>query len=358
MTDGIDTLAANLSTYLSDRLVDGPVDVTDVRSHTEGWSRRTISFTGRWTDDGSEASQRFVVRISTDYDDVDDATDTRNDIETEFRTMKAGHEAGVPAPEPYLYESDPSVLGGPFFVVEHLAGDALITWDPRDRRRLYDAWDDPENTLPGQFVDAVAAIHTVSPDDIPFLTRTDPEAVVDRELDTYERIYEETKLKREPAVQEALRWFRANRPEVPETTLVHGDFRIGNVLVTDDELTGVLDWELAQVGDPLYDLGYASTRYFAGKLIDPIERPELASALVDREWFYDEYENRTGRTVDRDRVRYWQAFSTFTMMTRGVAGAHRYHTGGSDDVRSAWFQYIVPGQIEDLLTTITGDRAR
>ena len=358
MTDGVNTVAANLSTYLSDRLVDGPVDVTDVRSHTEGWSRRTISFTGRWTDDGSEASQRFVVRISTDYDDVDDATDTRNDIETEFRTMKAGYEAGVPAPEPYLYESDPSVLGGPFFVVEHLAGDALITWDPRNRQRLYDAWDDPENTLPSQFVDAVAAIHTVSPEDVPFLTQTEPGSVVNRELDTYERIYEETKLKQEPAVQEALRWFRANKPEVTETTLVHGDFRIGNVLVTDDELTGVLDWELAQIGDPLYDLGYASTRYFAGKLIEPIERPELASALVEREWFYDEYEKRTGRTVDRDRVRYWQAFSTFTMMTRGVVGANRYHTGESDDVRSAWFQYIVPGQIEDLLTTITDDRTR
>ena len=114
---------------------------------------------------------------------------------------------------------------------------------------------------------------------------------------------------------------------MPETTLVHGDYRIGNVLVTEDELTGVLYWEFARIGDPLYDLGYASTRYFSGKLIEPTERPELASALVEREWFYDEYEKRTGRTVDRDRVRYWQAFSAFTMMTRGVAGAYRYQEG-------------------------------
>lgn len=358
MTEATELSAADLSDALAGRLADGPVDVSDVKSHTEGWSRQTVSFTAEWRDGGTPRTERCVVRISTDHDVADDPTDTRNDIETEYRTMKAAYDAGVPAPEPYFYESDPSGLGGPFFVVEHLKGDGLVTWNPRNRQRLYDAWDDPENTLPEQFVDAIATVHTISPEDVPFLESTSPDAVVDRELDTYERIYELAKLKQEPALQEALRWFRANKPEVDETTLVHGDYRIGNVLVTDDELTGVLDWELAQIGDPLYDLGYASTRYFAGKLVEPIERPELASALVDREWFYDEYERRTGRTVDRDRVRYWQAFSTFTMLTRGVAGAYRYHTGESTDVRSAWFQYIVPGQIEDLLATITDDRTR
>lgn len=355
MTDDVDIEASELSSYLSGRLADGEVTVSSVQRHTEGWSRQTISFDAHWSTQHKEQSRTLVARIDNE-DDTTDSYDTRNDIETEFRTMEAAHEAGVPTPHPYWYEADESVLGGAFFLVEHLDGDAPVTWNPRDRQRLYDAWDNSDNTLPSQFVDAVATVHTVSPDDVPFLEQTDPESVVDRELDTYEAIYEKTKLKREPAVQEALRWFRANKPRVPETSLVHGDFRVGNVLVTENELTGVLDWELAQVGDPLYDLGYASTRYFAGKLIEPIERPELAGALLNREWFYDEYERRTGRTVDRERVRYWRAFSAFTMMTRGVAGAYRYHNGDSDDVRNAWFQYIIPGHIEDLLETIAPDR--
>jgi len=353
MSEAVSTEA--LAGFLSGELVDGTVDVSDLQYHTEGWSRQTVSFTASWTEGGSETTRRLVARVDTDGD-VDRAHDTRNDIETEYWTMEAAYEAGVPAPEPVLYAGDDSVLGGRFFLVEYLTGDAPITWDPRDRQELYEAWDDPENTLPSQFVDATAAVHSVSPEAVPSLDQTAAEDIVDRELDTYERIYEETKLKQEPAVQEALRWFRANKPAVPETTLVHGDFRVGNVLVTDDELTGVLDWEFARVGDPLYDLGYASTRYFSGKLIEPTERPELASALVEREWFYDEYENRTGRRVDRDRVRYWQALSAFTMMTRGVAGAHRYQAEEANGVRSAWFQYIVPGHIEDLLAAIEDDR--
>jgi aminoglycoside phosphotransferase (APT) family kinase protein len=296
-----------------------------------------------------------VARIDNEDEDEERRHDTRNDIETEFRTMEAAGETDAPAPETYWYEPDESHLGGAFFLVEHRPGDAPIVWDRADREELYAQWDGPSD-LPSQFVDAAAEIHTLGPEDVPFLEDADPHEVVDRELDTYETIYEETKLKEEPAVEEALRWFRANKPEVPETTLVHGDFRIGNMLVDGEELSAVLDWELAQVGDPLYDLGYASTYYFAGKLVNPIERPELACSLLEREWFYDQYEKRTGREVDRDRVRYWQALSAFTMMTRGVSGAHRFREGETDDVRSAWFQYIVPGHIEDILSIVREDR--
>lgn len=69
------------------------------------------------------------------------------------------------------------------------------------------------------------------------------------------------------------------------------------------------------------DLRYASTRYFAGELVGPIEPPELARSLFEREWFYNEYEKRTGRPVGRERVRYWQIFSAFTGMTRDVLGS-------------------------------------
>ncbi len=355
MTDDISIEYDELSTYLSGRLADGKVEVSDIQRHTEGWSRQTVSFTATFETDGTDHTSRLVARIDNESDTAN-RFDTRNDIETEFRTMAAANEAGVPTPDPYWFEPDNSILGGQFFLVGHLDGDAPVTWDSRERQTLYDAWDDTANTLPSQFVDAIASVHTINPEAVPFLEQTPPEKVVSRELDTYESIYEETQLKQEPAVQEALRWFRANQPDVPETTLVHGDYRIGNVLIDDDELTGVLDWELAQIGDPLYDLGYASTRYFAGKLIEPIERPELACSLLERDWFYDEYEKRTGRTVDRERVRYWQAFSAFTMMTRGVAGAYRYDTKENDDVRNAWFQYIIPGHIEDILELIGEDR--
>lgn len=344
-----------LADYLDTRLdADDGVTVTDLREHVEGWSRDTASFTARW-DEGDEAREhRFVVRAESDAQ-VEGNDAEGNDIGTEYRTMEAAGDAPVPVPRTHWFEPDHSILGGAFFVVDHCPGDAPVVWDRRERGRLHEAWDSGSD-LPSQFVDSAVGIHTVTPEDVPALSNVAPEEVVEREIDRWVGLYRESTVAPEPAVEECIRWFRANAPEVPETTLVHGDFRVGNTLVDGDDLTAVLDWELARVGDPLYDLGYASTNYFAGKLIDPIERPELACSLLEREWFYDEYERRSGRRVDRERVRYWRAFSAFVMMTIGLAGVDRFRRGETDDVRSAWFQYVVPGLIEDVLAIVREDR--
>lgn len=103
-------------------------------------------------------------------------------------------------------------------------------------------------------------------------------------------------------------------------------------------------------------VGKASTNYFAGKLVEPTERPELACSLLEREWLYEEYERRSRRTVDRERVRYWRTFSAFVMLTIALAGVDRFRQGETDDVRSAWFQYVVPGLVEDALAIVRGDR--
>lgn len=346
-----------LSSYLSGTLSDGEVSVENVVSHTEGWSRDTVSFTAHYREDGNDVSERLVIRAENKLQHkTDTASLPGNDIRTEYETVGAAQKAAVPVPEVNWFDAD----GGPFerglFVMEHLEGEPPITWDPRDRQTLYEAWDSPDNTLPSQFVDAAVGVHSIDSGSVPGIESVSPDEVVEREIDRWEELYRNAELKREPAVEEAIRWFRANKPTVPETTLIHGDFRIGNVLISDTDITGVLDWEFARAGDPLFDLGYASTRYFAGKLVNPIERPELACSLLEREWFYDEYERRTGRPVDRERVLYWQAFSAFVMLTICCWGANQYKTGESDDVRNAWFQYPIPGLIEDILTTIADDR--
>lgn len=352
-----DTIVEGLSTALQGRLTDQQVTVRDVERHTEGWSRQTISFAANWEEGGEPRSRRFVTRVENETREDDDL-DTRNDIEVEFRTMDAVNEseAAVPVPETYWFEADESYLDGRFFVVGHRAGDAPIVWNREHREGLYEHWDSEDRSLPSQFVDAVAAIHSLDAADVPALEDPPLEDVVDRELDTQERIYRKAKLKDEPAIREVFSWLRENKPDVPEKTLVHGDFRIGNVLLDSDDLSAVLDWELARIGDPMYDLGYASTNYFAGKLVEPIERPDLACSLLEREWFYEEYEKRSGREVDRERVHYWRVFSALRMMMGGIGGAHRFGTRDSDDVRSAWFQYIVPTHIEDLLDLIRDDR--
>ncbi len=355
-----DVTGPAVESFLSEKL-EVPVDVSELTEHVEGWSRDTVSFTATWSEGGETRERRFVVRAESDAQVAgEDDLAQGNDIETEYRTMAAAGDAPVPVPETHWYEDDRSVLGGRFFVVDHVPGDAPVTWDREDRESLYRAWDEREaaegESLPSQFVDAAVGVHSIDPGAVPALEDRPADAVVDHELDRWIEVYRQSTVRPEPAIEECIRWFRANKPDVPETTLVHGDFRIGNMLVADQELTGVLDWELARIGDPLYDLGYASLHYFAGKLVEPTERPDLACAVVDREWFYDEYERRSGRPVDRERLRYWRAFAAFVMMTIGLSGVHRFRTGETEDVRAAWFQYIVPGLIEDMLAIVRADR--
>lgn len=355
-----DVTAGALAEFLGEKL-DATVEISDLQEHVEGWSRDTVSLTANWTAEGETHERRFVVRAESDAQvDGDDELNQGNDIETEFRTMAAAGNAPVPVPETHWYEGDRSVLGGRFFVADHVPGDAPVVWNREERESLARAWDECDTadgeSLPSQFVDAAVGVHTLDADAVPALADCHQDDVVERELDRWIDVYRQSTVRPEPAVEECIRWFRTNKPDVPETTLVHGDFRIGNMLVDGDELAGVLDWELARIGDPLYDLGYASLHYFAGKLVEQTERPDLACSLVDREWFYEEYERRSGRRVDRERLRYWRAFAAFVMMTIGLSGVHRFRTGETEDVRAAWFQYIVPGLVEDMLAIVRADR--
>lgn len=353
MTDAkIDPAA--LEPYLSGRLADAEVTVSDL-DVTRGGSRDTGVLTANWEADGETRSRKLVIRV----ENSDRATSHNTAISREIKDVSREYEvmgqlAGgpVPVPEPYWFEDDESVLGERFFLLEHLPGEAPQTLRKADRERLTAAWDSEERRLPTAFAEAAAAIHSHGPEDVPALEPVDPEAVVEEELQRARAAVEDVGVKPIPAVNEALRWLENNRPEVPEVTLVHGDFRIGNTLVHDDDVTAVLDWELARIGDPLFDLGWTSTKIFAGKYLHPVERPELACALVEREWLYDRYEELTGRPVDRERVRYWRVLSVFLVVVGSLARAMWYQDGESDDVRYVLPQYAIPSHVEDLLALL------
>lgn len=345
----------SLSSYLSGRLAEGDVTVTDLVEHVEGWSRETVSFTASWTENGRKVEKRLVIRSESDEQSNADLQ-LYGEIETEFHAMDAVQSADIPVPETYWFEPDDSHVGGRFFLVEHIPGDAPITWSPKWRSQLYDAWDEDDRSLPHEFVDAAAGVHSIDPADVEGIEDVPPEEIPEREIERWESLYRETVLFEEPLMEEALEWLKQNKPTVEETTLVHGDFRVGNMLIDGETITGVLDWEFARAGDPLFDIGYASMDYYAGKLVNKPERPNLACSLLDREWFYDEYEKRTGRSVTPERVKFWRVLSIFLVITMCIGGMRRYHENQSDDVRNVWFQYMLPGLRESLLDQIKDDR--
>lgn len=329
-----------LETFIDSRVEsDNGVRIVDFTYHTVGWSRETCSFTAEWRADGVEQSNRLTARAQRGASLLDTS------VEHEYRIMEALQDTAVPVPQTKWYADAESVFDVPVCVMEHVDGDVPNTWRPDDRAELREAWE--RKALPREFVQVTADIHAVTPEDVPFLDNPGVADVVDRELDYWIDKYEEMLVKDEPIVREAIRWLRRNRPDVDEVTLIHGDHRIGNMICDDDHINAVLDWELARIGDPHFDLGYSSLRYIAGKFLD--SRPELACSLLERDWYYDRYEEVSGRDVDRDRVEYWRIFSIVMAITIIYTGLNRYESGETDDVRQLWPQYGMPDLLEDLL---------
>ena len=99
----IDDITGEIEPYLSGRLADGDVTVSDLERHTEGWSRQTMSFTARWRDGGAEHSERIVARVDPDHNG-ERQFDYRNTIQTEFETMQSVYEADIeiPIPKPQI----------------------------------------------------------------------------------------------------------------------------------------------------------------------------------------------------------------------------------------------------------------
>jgi len=111
----------------------------------------------------------------------------------------------------------------------------------------------------------------------------------------------------------------------------------------------VLDWEMARVADPLYDLGFTSVSYYAGGGPDQVSRPELASALADREWLYAEYEARVSHDVDRDRIHYWRLFSVFLLSVHRLLALSESPSVGSDGTATENSVYSHLAELERLL---------
>jgi aminoglycoside phosphotransferase (APT) family kinase protein len=169
-----------------------------------------------------------------------------------------------------------------------------------ERRRLANA-----------FIDAVAAVHRVNLEKVGLAGLARPSGYLERQLRRFSGLWEHSKTREIPAMAALEDWLRRRRPESADTTLVHGDCRLGNAIVAaraPARIAALLDWEMATIGDPLADLGY-----FCASWSDPTDErlpkfhlsPATASAgFPTRTELLDRYERRTGRPIV-DLQWYW-----------------------------------------------------
>jgi aminoglycoside phosphotransferase (APT) family kinase protein len=217
-------------------------------------------------------------------------------LEVEHRVIAAAGSASVPVSRPLHFEKEGGRFGTAGFVMEHVAGESVA---PRVLRR--DEFAQARKRLVPQLGEALAAIHAIDSGELDGV----PSAAGDPALDAC--TFWEARLDEIgeplPATEAGLRWLRLNAPPPPDrVTLVHGDFRIGNFIVSEEGLAAVIDWELCHAGDPAEDLAWMCVRSWR---FGNDDRP--AAGLGSRDELLESYATAGGTVPDRERLRWWEA---------------------------------------------------
>ncbi len=241
----------------------------------------------------------------------------------EYQTYQAVHRHGVvPVPEPIVLETQPGDLQRPFSVMSLVSdGQASPTaMDEPAMQGVLEKLGHNKWRLLGQL--GKTPISTLGVD--AFMPIPDHPAA--HELAYWQGVIEQDLLHPNPIAATAYRWLEKNLPPPsPHLALVHGDYRTGNYLYNPQgEITAVLDWEMAHIGDPLEDLAWS---------LDPLwsNSPELAGRLLPRARALEIWQEASGITIDRTAFRWWQVFASFKALAIWISSAEDFVNGDTKE---------------------------
>ena len=237
-------------------------------------------------------------------------------LEGEAGLLRAAGAAGVPVAGVIAASDDVSVIGAPFLVLGWADGETIARRILRD-----DQFAAARGRLVKQCAEALAAIHAVSPAEAGYLRHHEPVAQLRDLLDVLGQPH--------PAFELGLRWLEAHRPAEVEPSVVHGDFRLGNLMVDEQGLRAVLDWELAHLGDPMEDLGWLCVRAWRFGSDQPV------AGIGGYDELFAAYETASGLVVDPEMVRWWELLGTLRWGVICVMQASSHLTGASRSVELA-----------------------
>jgi aminoglycoside phosphotransferase (APT) family kinase protein len=177
-------------------------------------------------------------------------------VDREYRLLSALHPLDFPVPQPLALCDDPEVIGAIFYVMEMAKGrpyanGALPDFDPPTRRLMYE-----------QLIDTLADLHVIDPDAAGLADFGKPGNYFERQVMRWTRQYRDSQTDYLPEMERLIAFLPESLPEQSRTSIVHGDYRIDNVVFDGDgTLTAVLDWELATLGDPVADFSYLAMQW-------------------------------------------------------------------------------------------------
>jgi aminoglycoside phosphotransferase (APT) family kinase protein len=240
-------------------------------------------------------------------------------VDREYRVITALAGTGVPVPRTYALCEDPDVIGTPFYIMEYVRGRVLT--DPRlpgvasaERAQIYDAMSE-----------VLARLHCVDWRAVGLADFGRPGNYVARQIHRWTAQYRASETETIPSMERLIAWLPEHVPADDTTTLVHGDYRLGNMIVhpTEPRVVAVLDWELSTLGHPLGDLAYNCMPYhLSADSMDGFEGGDLSGLGIPTEEAYvASYCRRTGRSGIED----WDFYVGFAMfrlaaIAQGIMG--------------------------------------
>lgn len=328
MNQTLETLAGQLAAYIAHKVPgSGEVRIDGLEQISGGASRQTYRFCARYKDQGRAVDRRLILR----KDPVASLIDT--DRRTEFFAYRAFYGTSVPVPEMLWLEEDPQYLGSAFFIGAEIPG-----FEASPAKILMEPYAAHHRAIAEQKWSMMGAVAAADPRErglVGVMQWVEPADCWKRELGYWEGVLNDDELIPQPVMRATIRWLRNNPPPpAQKISVVHGDFRTGNFLYDEHgRIHGVLDWELAHIGDPLEDLGWSLNRMWCWG------HDDRRGGLIPREDAIRIWEKASGLRAEPAALHWWELFATVKGQGIWVSSAHAWETGGNQDpilVLSAW----------------------
>lgn len=250
--------------------------------------------------------------------------ESAHDMGREHRIVSALCNSQVPVAATYGLCSDVEVNGAPFYVMGFVEGPVLH--DATLARALPET---ERRSLGLNVIEVLVKLHEIDPDAVGLGELGRKEAYLARQLKRWNKQWAASKTHEIPEMEETSRLLQEKMPEQIGATIVHGDYRLGNMIVGDGKIRALLDWELCTLGDPLADVGYLLNNW-----IEPGEGvadvvPTAAGGFPSRGEISEQYETATGRSLSG--INYYQAFSHWRLAAIGQGVYKRYLVGAMGD---------------------------
>lgn len=333
--------SAKLQQFLKDHIQGLPEGPLEIRQFGAGHSNLTYALSiGSW---------EAVLRRPP----LGPVAPKAHDMEREFNILSSLHSVFPAAPNPFVFSQDPSIVGSPFFIMERRRGVVIDTEFPEGI--------EPDKELGRRIselmVDTLVELHAVDYTQTALAGMAKPEGFMERQVVGWIGRYERAQTDDIPEVAELSDWMLSHIPVSPPPTIIHYDFKLNNAMFSNDftKLTGLFDWEMTTVGDPLADLGAAMSYWIEADDPALLKNGFGKASVTVTEGFYTRaefiarYAEKSGRDVSN--IDFYLTFAYFKLAVICQQIYYRFKKGQTSDARFAHFDRFVKSLIQYALVT-------